>query len=253
VVAHQLKLELKHRGPDFGTQYNALDVVFGGDHGARHFRAVVQLIFRYKSNSEVPTCSVTLQVGHFHAAKDTCEVIEKTIAKQLNEGLRRIVNKFALIDSVEHSDPTVIFSDEMPVANIINNGTHKKCVFFEVRAFASGDVAFYSTILGKPNMSPCWCSWCMLSKQSRNSEGHTPGEKQTIEKVHQIRHNVKFCGLKEEPCNIMGCTKVPLIDSVPIENYILSILHIIIGVGNSVLGVFYEWIEWRVEKLTQGK
>jgi hypothetical protein len=51
----------------------------------------------------------------------------------------------------------------------------------------------------------------------------------------------------------MGCTKVPLIDAVPIENYILSILHIIIGVGNSLLNVFHEWIEWRVEKLTQGE
>jgi hypothetical protein len=31
----------------------------------------------------------------------------------------------------------------------------------------------------------------------------------------------------------------------------LSILHIIIGVGNALFDVFYEWIEWRVEKLTQ--
>jgi hypothetical protein len=27
-------------------------------------------------------------------------------------------------------------------------------------------------------------------------------------------------------------------------------LHTIIGVGNSLLDVFYEWIEWRVEMLT---
>ena len=170
VVAHQLKLELKHRGPDFGTQYNALDVVFGGDHGARCFRAVVQLIFRSKNNPEVPTCSVTLQVGHFDAAKDTYEVLENTIAKQLNEGLRRIVNKFAVVYSVEHNEPTVIFADEMPVADINNNDTHNKCVFFEVRAFVSGDLAFYSTILGKPNMSLCWCNWCMLFKQAWNLE-----------------------------------------------------------------------------------
>jgi hypothetical protein len=31
----------------------------------------------------------------------------------------------------------------------------------------------------------------------------------------------------------------------------LSILHIIIGAGNALFDVFYEWIEWRVEKLTQ--
>jgi hypothetical protein len=49
----------------------------------------------------------------------------------------------------------------------------------------------------------------------------------------------------------MGCVKRPLIDAVPIDNFILSVLHIIIGIGNTLLDDFYEWIEWRVEKLTQ--
>ncbi len=41
----------------------------------------------------------------------------------------------------------------------------------------------------------------------------------------------------------------PLIDSVPIENFILSVLHIIIGMGNSLISSFLEWVEERVEKL----
>jgi hypothetical protein len=45
--------------------------------------------------------------------------------------------------------------------------------------------------------------------------------------------------------------KRPLIDAVPIENFILSVLHIIIGIGNTLIDGFFEWIEWRVEKLTQ--
>jgi hypothetical protein len=36
---------------------------------------------------------------------------------------------------------------------------------------------------------------------------------------------------------------------VPIENFILSILHIIIGVGNAFVDAFLEWIEERVEQL----
>jgi len=57
--------------------------------------------------------------------------------------------------------------------------------------------------------------------------------------------------MEEKPSTVMGCVKRPLIDLFPIENFIMSILHIIIGVGNSLLDVFYEWIEWRVKKLTQ--
>jgi hypothetical protein len=44
VVAHWLKLEIKHNNLDFVTKYNHIDVFFGGDQGVRHFKAVVQLV-----------------------------------------------------------------------------------------------------------------------------------------------------------------------------------------------------------------
>lgn len=36
VVAHQLKLEFKHSGPDFAAQFNVIYVVSGSDHGAHY-------------------------------------------------------------------------------------------------------------------------------------------------------------------------------------------------------------------------
>jgi hypothetical protein len=48
VVAHRVKLELQFHGKNFAEQCDHVDVVFGGDHGARQFRAVVQVIFRSK-------------------------------------------------------------------------------------------------------------------------------------------------------------------------------------------------------------
>ena len=51
----------------------------------------------------------------------------------------------------------------------------------------------------------------------------------------------------------MGCVRRTLIDAVQVKNFILSILHIIISVSNSLLDVFFEWVEWKVEKLTQGE
>lgn len=93
----------------------------------------------------------------------------------------------------------------------------------------------------------------MLSKQACSVEGHAPGDRWSIDKIQQIRHNVEVCGMKEDPCNIMGCVQHPLIDAVPVENFIVSVLHVIIGIGNTLIDGFYEWIEWRVEKLTQGE
>mmetsp|Transcript_16263 Transcript_16263/g.23225 ORF Transcript_16263/g.23225 Transcript_16263/m.23225 type:complete len:96 (+) Transcript_16263:1717-2004(+) len=42
----------------------------------------------------------------------------------------------------------------------------------------------------------------------------------------------------------------PLIDAVAVENFILSVLHILIGMGNVLIETYLEWIEERVEKLT---
>jgi len=93
-------------------------------------------------------------------------------------------------------------------------------------------------------MSPCGSNWCMLSKQAWSVEEHASGEEWTIEKIHQIRHNVEVCRMEEKPSNVMGCIKRPLIDSVSMKNFIVCILHFIIGIGKYLLNnVFYEWIE----------
>ena len=41
------------------------------------------------------------------------------------------------------------------------------------------------------------------------------------------------------------------IDSIPIDHVIFSLLHAEIGVGNKVLDSFFEWVDYRVEKLFQ--
>jgi hypothetical protein len=89
----------------------------------------------------------------------------------------------------------------------------------------------------------------MLSPKEWSVFGHNKGELWTIDKIYDIRQQVEDGTLTEIPQNIKGCTEKPLIDSVPIENFILSILHIIIGVGNAFVDAFLEWIEERVEQL----
>jgi hypothetical protein len=45
------------------------------------------------------------------------------------------------------------------------------------------------------------------------------------------------------PQNIKGCTDIPLIDAILIENFILSILFIHIGIGNALVECLLEWVE----------
>jgi hypothetical protein len=55
------------------------------------------------------------------------------------------------------------------------------------------------------------------------------------------------------PQNLKGVTDSSLIDVDPVENFILCVLHIIVGMGNALVEAFLEWVEERVELLQQAE
>jgi hypothetical protein len=65
-ILYWLKTEIECRGVLVFKQqgYNSADIVFGGDHRARRFHAVVKLILRNNNNKEVKPLSVVLTVGN---------------------------------------------------------------------------------------------------------------------------------------------------------------------------------------------
>jgi hypothetical protein len=93
----------------------------------------------------------------------------------------------------------------------------------------------------------------MLSKQEWSADPHDLGEEWTLEKLLAIRQKVDAKELEEIPCNIKGCTEKPLFDTVPISNYVIPVLHIIIGIGNALVGSIFEWVEQRVEQLAEAE
>ncbi len=76
VICHRIKTELKYRGQDFFAKngYDSLDIVLGGDHGARRFRAELRLIFRSSRNRHIDPYSTTLCVGSIDCTKDTRDI-----------------------------------------------------------------------------------------------------------------------------------------------------------------------------------
>ncbi len=97
--------------------------------------------------------------------------------------------------------------------------------------------------LGKENMPTSWCTWCKLSKSQWSPQGHQKGDLWTLEEINNIRDHIEVSRAEETPATIMGCR-------ARLYNYILSILHIIIGVGNKFVDQILELVEERVEQLT---
>ena len=47
-----------------------------------------------------------------------------------------------------------------------------------------------------------------------------------------------------------GCVKSLLFDSVPIKNYSFYLLRVEIGVGNKIIYSYFEWINKRIELIS---
>ena len=111
-----------------------------------------------------------------------------------------------------------------------------------------GDLAFFAAVLGKVNMSGKWCTWCKLSPSEWRHAGHNCGEKWTIDRMSQLRDKIMRKEIEAKASNKKGVVEVPLIDAIPFDHIIFSLLHPEIGVGNKVLDSFLNgWITgWKI-------
>jgi hypothetical protein len=191
-----------------------------------------------------------ITVGNIDSTMDSREVLEKTVGTHLNDSLKHIFGRY-LVLHMNGNDSMVLLSDEPPS---LEPAQDIRSLTFSTRVFITGDLAFYQTMLGKENMATCWCTWCMLSPKEWAVPGHASGESWTLEKINGIRDKVADGLLSDkEPSDIKGVTKQPLFDAIPIQNYIVSVLHIIIGMRDTMTDGIIEWLESRVEKLQKAE
>ena len=84
-----------------------------------------------------------------------------SIVKPLNEEIKLLMNKemFVFFMWNEDNKPTIKYSKEED----IKKASFNKIIQIPTRILISGGLAFFVTVVGKVNMSGCWCHWCNLS------------------------------------------------------------------------------------------
>ena len=120
---------------------------------------------------------------------------------------------------------------------------------FEI--YVTGDLAYYTDILGKPNSSPHWCHLCDMSHSEWNDVSNknvgnlwnTKMLKETFETYkEQTSANKKA---------IKGvCNEVHYPDISP-QNFIFPPLHICIGLVNKAWTEMLNWINLDIENLEE--
>ena len=136
----------------------------------------------------------------------------------------------------------VILGDEELLNTIVS-------IPFQV--FFAGDVLLYSMLLGKDGYSTWWCTHCQLFKNDWAVRGHRRGREWSIERL--IAHgNDVACGnfRQNDTRGRMGVRSPPEITAIPISNFILPILHILIGKGNDILTNLTKELQAAAERYT---
>ncbi len=155
--------------------------------------------------------------------KDTGCLLEQTILPRLTDGLE-IVATFEL-HIFNDDECGVLVAKYHRHASPIQNATPSHIPTTEV--FVMGDLAFQAMALGKESMAGHWCRKCKAMRQqfSDNCVLWTMDELVRCGKDAKTKKGDPLFGVKVKP-------RWPFI---PLDHYMVPLLHCEIGIGNQLL------------------
>ena len=115
-----------------------------------------------------------------------------------------------------------------------------------VNLYVTGDLAFYAMIMGKEGMSGNWCHLCQLSR-AEFSDLLKDGNPWSWELYREIAAQVE-----SSPNNKprLGVKTAPWWDFIPLEHYVVPLLHCLIGIGNDILSLFRDIVSESIDYIS---
>jgi len=95
----------------------------------------------------------------------------------------------------------------------------------KIKCFVSSDYKFYAEIQGKPNRVGAWCPYCDLRRTEWKACGAARG---TEWMTHILSQNYRDDNRDANKVVV----KEALVKSVEPENYLIALLHQLLGTGN---------------------
>ena len=243
-----------------GIDFDDIDVVFGGDHGAGVFGAAVKVI-AWKGN-EI-TVSAVEKVAHVDSEKDSYDILKKTCAPVLNEGLHRLKNQQLCINKMPFDDEddnnennNEKFASFVSLFDIDDGSSGNDISYHRIRVLGVGDLKFISMAQGKPDMDPHWCVKCDLAKNEFKKINCRKGICWTLEQMNEVRKHCDTLFNNNEvpkaqiPAMRKGCVKPPLFDAIEPHEWIIPVLHVMMGAFNAAFKGFFDYVEQRHEDIT---
>jgi hypothetical protein len=190
---------------------------------------------------------MVMKVGHMDCIKDTYQVLKSSVAGPLNKLMKEVIDSGAL-QLIQDGDGSLSCrmqnQDDLPLTLLSS---------LKILVFVTGNLAYFAAILGKVNMAGGWCTWCGLSPKEWSPTDHDKGRLWTLEAMAEVWTSIALGVTVDTLANRQGCVDEPLRTSVPINSYIIPILHTEIGIGNCLLKLFLDRVDLRIENVPDDK
>ncbi len=212
-------------------------LVIGGDHGQGAFRLGFKVLIDVEEGGEAKVLHASRNVATVHCKKEVGAILESTIIDWLAEDLKYIhENRLHLLNVDGIAAMTCFESD-------LEDGQDNLIDPIVIEQFMAGDLAWESFCLGKEGAANHWCIYCKLAP-SAWSRPHDKGELWDIAGLCQMADS------SDKGSKRLGVKRQPYFPWIPVENYILPVLHLCIGLGNNVIDYFGHVVEWKLTKLS---
>jgi len=188
-----------------------------------------------------------------HCKKDTYDLIMQTMGGTMNDGIQSVLladGKTARDIIINTADGSVKIRDNEN-ATVANNQTN----IIQPRFRITGDLAFYSLILGKPSMDNKWCTWCtFFCAQDWEWDSDSDAEKWTKQKLSMMLARIQSGEIMNarQRCGV----KTEVIIDVDPSIVVIPPLHLKLGLFNRAIiqpkgNSFWSWMEQRIEMISQ--
>ncbi len=266
------------------------DVVAGADHGQGAWRSYIKFFTEdtkwrreqadkaknQRSSGQIRNGGYCIkQSAHMECRKDTAELLNATVTKDLDEGYSSLLCSRLIAMSTGEKVQAVIISKHAIGMRVGKGENGKNVLRYEVgndtfittvedeltltgddctimldipkfNVFMTGDLAFYADVLGKANSSGYWCHLCQLSWAQWNECANKEATKWTIDEFKKALR-IK---IETKTDSIMGVKEEMHYKEISPQLFVCPPLHMEIGLVNKVWEELCLWVDQECELLS---
>ena len=231
-----------------------IDCVLTIDHGQGASRATLTWLHRTKlEDGSWTEVEQSFSVAEARCKKDNYDILNRTFAPKLDENMGELM-RWKKINVYRRNQTTELYFVIGPLC-VPRHPEDTLQKEIKIETWFAADLKMMFIALGRENFDTVWCFWCNLTRQAWQASDHEEGAEWTRENLSEKVEAMKELGRAGAKITAQARQGVrdngPLLKSFQIWQYIIPVLHLLLGLGNSVIEKFVANVQAICEEYTK--